>query len=154
MKISIHLPVTPAIKKYLTVRVGENYTVRFEDWFGGIVLSVLENTGSKHGQLVNKRENTATEEFTFTISLSYAEKNGFIILPKHEVLINNIIEDIFRKEMYIQALINKKCYKIEYHTTFSNIMDVYDITDDDLTMDAVKKEFIRKRADIEKSLFL
>jgi len=155
MKITIHLPVTPAIKKYLDVRVGPNYKVGSEDWFGGIIISVLENKNSnKHYTLKNHREESATKEFSFLMSLSCSEKNGILILPKHEVIINNIIEDAFRRDMYVNAIINKNQYNIDYNTTFLNTLEFYDITDEEMTLDAIKRDFSRKKESIEKRMFL
>ncbi|WP_300685501.1 hypothetical protein [Chryseobacterium sp.] len=154
MNITINLPVSPAIKKYLTTRLGNNYHLTNNDWFGIIFLNMLENKNNKYYEFIGKKTTNRIETFPITISLSMADKNGFIIRAKHETQINKIIDDVFRQDMYIQALINKKEYGIEYQTSLSNILDAYDITDEELTIDSLKRDFIRKRADIESKLFI
>lgn len=154
MKISIHLPVSPAIKKYLEVRLGKNYHLTINDWFGGILINMLENKSCKPYEPSNKSQSQKTETFTITVSMSMADKNGFNIQPKHEAQINKIIDDIFREDMYIQAITNKKNYFIEFQTSISNILDSYDITDDEMSYESIKRDFSRKRGDIEKRLFI
>lgn len=154
MKLTIELAVTPVVKKYLDVKVGKNYHLGVEDWFGGMIINMLENKNTKHYTLLNKDPHLKTESFVFTVGMSTAQKNGFVILPKHEVLINSIVDDMFRKEIYIQAITNKKNYMIEYQTTIANTLDYYDITDEEMTYDTIKRDFSRKRAGLEERLFL
>lgn len=153
MEITIHLPVTPAIKKYLEGRLGKEYKLSIDDWFGGTIINMLtikRLSTSKE----EKRPEKRTERFNIHTSLSMAEKNGFTIENKHEHMINKILNSLFRQDLYINAIINKKNYGIDYHTTINNILDVYDITEEEFNTDALKRDLIRKREEIESLLYL
>lgn len=154
MEITINLPVSASIKKYLTARLGTDYHLSNNDWFGILFLNMLENKDNKYYEPVNKKAINKSETFSISISMSMANKNGFNIRPKHEVQINKIVDDIFRHDMYTHALINKKEYSIEYQTTISNILDSYDITDEEMPYESIRRDFNRKKADIAARLFL
>ena len=154
MKITIHLPVTPAIKKYMIGKFGKDYIINMDDWFGNMVINMLENKTNKFYSTSNRDSDFKTEEYNISFSTSTADKNGIRIIPQHEAAIFNIINKIFREELYSQALINKRNYYIDYQTTISNILDSYDISDDELSYDALKRDFARKKDDLEKRLFL
>lgn len=154
MKVTIHLPVTPAIKKFLEVRLGKEYKLTANDWFGPIILSILENKTNKHYEINCKNNQLRTSTFDITVSLSMAEKAGFIIAPRQENIINQIVEGIFREDMYLQSILNKKMYLIDYQTTISTILDSYDITDEEMNYESIKRDFNRKRAALEEKLYL
>ena len=154
MKITIHLPVTPAIKKYMICKFGKDYIINMDDWFGNMVINMLENKTNKFYNTSNRDVGLKTQIFDINFSVSTADKNGVRIIPQHEAAIFNIIDKIFREEMYSQALINKRNYFIDFQTTISNILDSYDISEDELSYEALKRDFHRKKEKLEQSLFL
>ncbi|MGD1319545.1 hypothetical protein [Chryseobacterium sp. 2R14A] len=157
MKITIHLPVTPAIKKYLVrslLKEKQDYILNIDDWFGLIVINMLEYKGSKHYNITPTQEEKKTETFDIHLSISAAHKNGFTILPQYEVAIFNIVDRMFRESMYKSALINKNNYGIDYQTTINDILDSYDITEEEMTYDAIKRDFDRKKEKLKQTLYL
>lgn len=154
MKITIHLPVTPYIKKFLTVRLGKEYHLSLDDWFGGMIINMLENKTNKNYSISESKKDKKTEHFSFTASLSLSSKNGFFIEERHEHLINKIVDALFREDLYINAIINKREYDIDYNTSINNVLDAYDITEEDLSVDALKRDLNRKRDKFESMLFL
>lgn len=154
MRITIHLPVTPAIKKYMIGKFGKDYIINMDDWFGNMIINMLENKSNKHYNTSNRDVGSKTDTYAINFSVSTSEKNGVRIIPQHEAAIFNIVDKIFREELYSQALINKKNYLIDYQTTISNILDSYDISDDELSYDALKRDFHRKKEKLEQRLFL
>lgn len=153
MNITIHLPVTPAIKKFLEGRLGKNYQLSLTDWFGGMIIHMLD-TKKTGNYTIETKSDKNTEVFNITASIDMANKNGFTIEAKHEQLINKIVNSLFRQELYTTAIINKKEYGIEYQTTLSNIMDAYDITEEEFSTDALKRDLIRKKETIESRLYI
>ena len=157
MKITIHLPVTPAIKKYLVrslTKEKQDYVLNIDDWFGLIVINMLENKSSKNYNITPTQEGQKTEIFDIQLSISAAQKNGFIILPQHETAIFNIVDRMFRESMYKTALINKKNYQIDYQTSINDILDSYDITEEEMSYDAIKRDFNRKKEKLKDTLYL
>lgn len=153
----MHLPVTPALKKFLTARFGTDYRLSIDDWFGAIVLNVLQNKTNKHYEVLGRNKDVnkyKTEKFSITLSMSTAEKSGFLFLPRHQASLHNIVDSIFREDMYIQALTNKTNYMIEYQTTIRNVLASYDITDEEMSYDSIKRDFARKKKSLEDRLFL
>ena len=152
MNIIVDIPVTPAIKKFLEARVGKNYHLSGTDWFGILLINIFEKKQNKFFEPTNKNHSSKTENFRFTMSISMADKNGYTILPKHAVIIHNIVDSIFRETMYVEAIRNKKNYKIEYYTSITNILQSYQITPEEMSYESIKRDFNRKRAKLESQL--
>jgi len=155
MDISIDLPVTPAIKKYLAIKLGPEYRLTSMDWFGSIVFSMLEKKGiKKHNCIKDTNISNKTEVFQFIMSYNLTTKIGFVLSPKNATMIHNIVDRVFRDEIYYTAIRNKEFYDIEYQTSINDILDSYDIIDEDITWDAIYKEFTRKKKNIKSRLYL
>ena len=50
--------------------------------------------------------------------------------------------------VYIDCIFNKERYGIEYQTTILNFLDFYDITEEELSYDSLRKDFNRNKKKI------
>jgi len=153
MSLSIQIPVNSAVKKYLEIKLGKNYNLCTDDWFGIIVYNFLINKTNKNFSITPKMRDQKEIFFEVTLSIGQIEKAGIYLTEKQISSINNIVEKIFREEMYYSAIVNKNIYSIDYRITINNILDAYDITEEDLPFDTLIKDFDRKKGNIVPNLY-
>ncbi|MFL9835008.1 hypothetical protein [Chryseobacterium terrae] len=154
MNPTIKIPVNPAVKKYLEIKLGKNYTLGTDDWFGIIVYNFLINKTNKHFKIIPKKYDKEIQFFEIILSSNQAEKAGIILTEKQEASINNICYKIFKEELYSAAVVNKNLYSLDYMVTMNNLLDLYDITEEDLSYDALIKGFYRDRKAISENMYL
>ena len=145
MYITIHLPVSKPMKKFLTSKFGEEYHPNQQDWLGILISSLLDRKSQSNWEHRISHADFP-ERYKIHLKLSYANKHGIIIMPIHENLIRKSIENIFRESLYEQAILNKECYGIDYKTTFENVLEYYGITEDDKSYyQSLMRDFNRKK---------
>lgn len=151
MKITIYLPVSFAIKKFLTQKFGEEYELNQSEWLGILVSSLLSK---KNSNWENRFQHcNVGEVYKFTMKLSYADKHGIMISPTQEYLLRKSLENIFRENLYEQAIINKSLYDIDYKTTIENLLEFYGIVEEDKCYyQSLIRDFNRKKDHILKGL--
>jgi len=154
MKPSIEIPVNPAVKKYLEIKLGKEYHLSTDDWFGIMIYNFLIYKSNKNFKITPKRISDNPSFFTVFISENQAEKNGISLTEKQEISINNMVEKIFREEMYNLAILNKTLCEIEYRVSINYFLDSFDITEDDLSFDTIIKDFDRKKFTMMEKLYL
>ncbi len=149
----IRITVNPAVKKYLEIKFGKKYTLCTDQWFGIMIYNFLLYKTNKDFKITPKIRDQK-DFFEVIISQNQAEKAGISLTEKQEASINNIVEKILREEIYYAAILNKKLYMIDYRITINNILDSYDITEEDLPFDTLIKEFDRKKNSLTEKLYL
>lgn len=154
MTPTLKIPVNPAVKKYLEIRLGKNYQIGLDDWFGIIIYNFLINKTNKHFKITPKMREQSPCYFEIGISENQAAKAGIFLTEKQETSINNIVEKILRDEIFYAAVMNKKLYQIDYRITVNNILDSYDISEDELPFETLIKDFDRKKNNIIPNLYL
>lgn len=149
MLLTIHLGLPQHLKKFLISKFGEEYHLSREDFLGILISSLLEKKST--GQYPYKLDKEKySEKYLIHISLSYAQKNGIYLIQEHEALIRRSVENIFRNNLYEQALINKECYGIDYKTTFLNTLEFYGISEDNKSyFQMLMRDFNRKKEGIK-----
>lgn len=152
MYITISLPVSLPIKKFLTTKFGKDYKPNQQEWFGILICSLLEKKTISHWENRQKQEDFP-EVYDIKISLSYCDKHGIYISAAHERLLRKSLESVFRENLYEQAILNKECYGIDYKTTFKNILEFYGTDANDSSYyQTLIRDFNRKKEAIQKRL--
>lgn len=151
--ITLHLPVSKPIKKFLAAHFGEEYQPNQSDWLGILISSLLNRKSASNWETrVMKREHFE-ETYKINIRLSYADKHGIFLMPIHENLIRKAIENVFRESLYQQAILNKECYNIDYKTTFENQLEYYGIDEEDKSYyQTIIRDFNRKKEKLTNKL--
>jgi hypothetical protein len=157
-KIVLQLPVPRYLKKILDSKYGDSYTAKEYCLFGMTVINILkrksdrdyESIRKKHFQ--NYRFKDVNEYFFVTINLDKARHNGYEITQKRAYQIVRAIDRDVRENLYLSAIFNKLHYGIEYQSTILNFLDFYDITEEELSYESIRKDFNRKRKSLLEKL--
>jgi hypothetical protein len=151
-KVLLRLPVPRYLKKILNLRFGEHYDAKENTLFGMAIINILKRKSDcgyvytrNHYRLGNYRFKEKTEIFLVNISLDKARRTGFIFDENRILKIIKAIDKSIRDELYTSAIINKEKYGIEYQTTILDFLDFYDITDEELSYESLRKDFNRNR---------
>lgn len=149
--ITIPLPVTPYLKKYLTATYGNNYTISLTDEFGVLILNCLNKQSYYNHKLIKDQR---TSIYTLKMSVSQFEKHGCSISERQLLSIFKNLDSNFRTSIYKAAIINKARFNVDYQETILVHLESYDITDDDMDWDRIIKGFYRKKPSLIKQMHL
>lgn len=149
--ITINLNLPTYLSKYLKKQFGDSYKVSQKDWLGILLVAHLKkkNASGYH----YKKEVQKETSYPVMVSTNSAYRNGFHLLKENNQQIVNAIDGVFRTSLYHTAIINYENYSIDYKTSIMNVLEMYGITEEDLQYDTIRKDFNRKRKDIENYLF-
>ncbi|MFK8302668.1 hypothetical protein ACI75Y_07125 [Capnocytophaga stomatis] len=147
--IQIKIPLPTYLIKYLKTLYGEPYHPTISDELGIYVLNILERKKSYEFNYVLKYE---APFYTITINDSNFCKRGCLISKEKEALLQKFIDNHFRKEIYRNAILNHHYHNIPYKNTFQAALNSYGITEDDLSYETIRKDFNRKKQDLQKKL--
>lgn len=146
MQASITIPTKSYIKKYLEISFGSNIKLTERNWLGVIILNVLKRKTFKNPNYDFKKYNYSYDgEITFQIDIDKIYRNGAFILNAQKYYINKSIDQIFKDELVKQALINHKNFEIDFKTSILSILEAYDITEDELNYETLRKYFDRNK---------
>lgn len=149
MKITIDLPVTSYLQKYLTVKFGTLYQARESDWFGLLIINILSPKNETDYELKNFKSDSF---YTISIGISKAEKRGFIVSKRKGEQLAKAVENYFRSELYSSAILNARNFDIDFKTTIINTLESYGITEEELHYESIRKDFNRNKKNIEDNL--
>lgn len=143
--ITIHLPVSKPVLKFLTSKFGEEYIPSKDNWFGILINSLLEKKSS-NWDFRKKKEDDLLYTYKISMKLSYTDKHGIHFTKYHEDLISKAVESLFREHIYEQAILNKRCYDIDYKTSIINALDFYGVDEDNKSYyQTIIRDFNRKK---------
>lgn len=151
-KVLLQLPVPRYLKKILEVKFGENATASRKNLLGLTIISTLKGKRDKDYENSRKVYNSgnyrfkdAQHYFFVNISLDIAKRKGFThSIDTSKQIVKAFDRDI-REQLYIDCIFNKEKYGIEYQTTILNFLDFYDITEEELSYDSLRKDFNRNK---------
>lgn len=149
--ITIEIPVSPYIKKYLIAVYGEKYKLSLKDDFGILVLNCLQKK-TYYQYKVEKDDRTTS--FPVKISISQFEKYGCLIKEQQLYEIHKTLDSQFRESIYRASIINNVRFNIEFKESIWAHLESYDITEEDIRWDTIRKDFNRKKTRIKEQLFL
>jgi len=147
--ITEHLPVSNHVYKFLVKRCGSDVFVAHRNTFiGNVILSSLgKSTDVRIGSSVN-----FTKIFNVVIKDHYYLKNGVHLSFKNAKVFNNMIDLLFREEMFAQIIILHEANNTNFVELIKNYLKAYDITEDDLKLDTIYRDFKRKKEKLQQKL--
>ena len=152
MDIHLKISVPVYLKKFLQVQFGNSYTVKQTDWFGILLVGQLQKKSSAYYSYKKASNDIAVNSYDIIIPSHSAFKNWLFLIKQNENKLINAVDDIFRKQIYYQAIFNQIHYNIEYQTTIKNILESYGIEEDELQYETLRKDFSRNKTEIEKKI--
>lgn len=158
-KVLLQLPVPGYLKKILEKKYGENPSVSRKTLFGLTVINTLKAKRDKDYEASRKVYNSgnyrfkdAQQYFFVSVSLDIAKRKGFTHSIDVARQIVKAVDHEIREQLYIDCIFNKEKYAIEYQTTILNWLDFYDITEEELSYESIRKDFNRNRKKIADKL--
>lgn len=140
-QITLRLAVPSYVKKILQFRYGDEYKASESTLLGMVVLNTL-NTKTERNY-VYKRENSDISYFFIKIGIDKAKRKGFEFDQKKSVQISKALEREIREKLYTEAITNEINFGVDFKTTLQNFLDLYDIEEDELSYDTLRKDFNR-----------
>lgn len=147
--ITIQLPVSIYIKKYLVALHGPTYHVSITDDFGILILNTLRKKSIYYHYKSQKEISTC---YSISISFSNFEKYGCGISELQLHQIYKSLDSHFRMTMYRTAIINYHSFGIQYKKSILAYLKSYGITEDEMSYGTIRKDFNRKKSEIELKL--
>lgn len=147
MKVIIHVPCPTYLKKFIEISFGENYELSQTDWLGILVLGLLQKKSHPtYHYAGQKKAAQFGDKLVFNFTLHQANKNGFFLVNSDEQKIIKAIDDVFRSSMYRAAMLNQENFGIEYRSTITTYLDAFNITEEDLAYETIRKDFNRLKS--------
>lgn len=149
--ITQNIPVANHVYKYLKYRYGDDIiTASRNTVVGGIVLSLLH----KNNDIRHVSKKSYEKVFKVLIKEEKYLRNGVHIDTRCAQAFNDIIDKMFREELFCHVMINKFSSNEQFNEGIRNFLLVYDITEDDIKYETLYRDFKRKKDDIQTSLQL
>ena len=149
--ITQQIPVSDHVYKYLVARCGSNnYIASRSSFVGSVVLSMLSPNNDIRG--ISKKQFNRT--FTLTIKEEKYLRNGVHISYKNALLFNNLIDKMFREELFTHAVVIADKFGLNYLDAIKQFLEVYSIGEDDIKLETLYKDFKRKRDGLQAQLKL
>lgn len=149
--ITQHIPVANHVYKFLVKRCGTDRIVATRKSFIG---SLLISLHSRDMDVKKPRRNEYTRLFHIEVPFHLYEKAGVYITNYKAALFNSMVDQIFREEIFVHTIIRKHQDEELYLRTIRNLLDAYDITEEDIKLDTLYRDFKRKKEKYEANLVL
>ncbi len=144
MKVFIHIPCPTYLRKFVEISFGENYELNHTDWLGILVLGLLQKKSHPtYHYAGQKKVANYSDKLQLNFTIHQANKNGFFLVNSDETKIVKGIDDVFRTGMYRAAVLNQENFGIEYKTTITTYLDAFNITEEELSYETIRKDFNR-----------
>lgn len=151
-RVLLQLSVPIYLKKILDIKYGDSFVAKENTLFGMTVLNTLKRK-SEHDYVFkrnqysdgNYRFKNSTEAYFINVSVDRVRRRGFTFDARRCFQIVKAVDKSIREDLYQNAIINKEHYGIEYQTTLLNFLDLYDITEEELSYESLRKDFNRNR---------
>ena len=139
--ITESIPVSNHVYKYLVKRCGsDTYTASRKDIIGNIVLSSLGRN-----QDIKPLKNKYTKLFNIVIKEASYLRNGIFLGVKSGQVFNNMVDKLFRNEMYFHISINATADKEKCLKGLRKYLNLYNINEDDLKLETIYRDYKRKK---------
>ena len=145
--ISETIPVADHVYKYITgINGSDTIIAERSDFIGNIILSSLNRNSDV--QLSRKKYKKSIK---IVIKDHQYLKNGVFIGLKRGQVFNNLIDKMFRRELYSHCFMNKDMHDDKYIEVIRKFLNVYNISEDELKLDSIYRDFKRKKREKEQS---
>ncbi|MBW2962298.1 hypothetical protein [Mesonia aestuariivivens] len=147
--ITQHIPVADHVYKFLLKRCGSDaIEASRTNFIGSLILSLHgRNTDVKYSKTRN-----FSKIFSIKVPYSLYDKTGVHISEVNAQLFNDQIDKLFRDEIFVHMLINKDQDKKHFLKSLKSFLTIYDITEEDIKLETLHRDFKRKKDDYEEKL--
>ena len=146
--ITESIPVADHVYKYLLKKCGsDTYIANRSELIGNIVLSSL---GTNPDISISKVK--FKKSFNIVIKDYQYLKAGISLGIKSGQVFNKMMDKMFREEMYCHIFINSNLSKDQYLEGIRSFLKVYEITEDDIKLESIYRDFKRKKESLKNRL--
>lgn len=150
LTLSINCPTY--IRKFTEKTFGKNFEANNHSRFGMFILAMLRKKRYYDYKPVERKTKLYNDQLKITISMRASRNDGCFLIASDEAKIISFLDDEFRRNMYLLAIINQENFGIEIKNTIQCYLESFDIGEDDLKYESIRKEFDRKNAEIRSLL--
>lgn len=143
--LTIDIPVSRAVKNFLTFKYGKVFQLNQNEWLGIIICSILNRKKDYYEPF-----DSADKGYTYSISMNFSQYNklGIGIEEHKKNALSKALEKIFREYIFEKAVMDKRMYGIQYKDTMINTLEFYGVEDCDGYYEAIRRDFARKKVKI------
>ncbi len=146
--ITESIPVADHVYKFLVKRTGsDTYVATRNDIIGNIVLSSL---GTNPDIPISKSKYNRL--FHLVIKEHKYLKTGIKLGIKSGQVFNRLMDQLFRDELYHHIIMKNIANKTKCIGEIRQFLKLYDITEDDIKLETIYRDFKRKKEGIESRL--
>jgi len=143
--ITQNIPVADHVYKYLIKRCGsDELRATRNSVFGSLVLSLQGRNGD-----VKPKKSSYTKIFKANISEDGHQRLGMFISSENAQLFNDQVDKMFREELFFHVVINKGIDSRMYMDSIRCFLKVYDITEEDIKLDTIYRDFKRRKENFD-----
>jgi len=150
---TVHLPIKSYLKKYLIKKYGTSYKISSNSLLGIFLIEILDKQYRKeHRQIKEKNY------YPIIIPKVIVEKVGFDFPTSKMRRFELMIKQLFRNELdshvdiainaELYVNINDKKYKLDVMKAIKQYLEFYDITEDELRLDSLYRDYKRIKNEI------
>lgn len=140
---TITLPVAPHVKKFLLIWYGPDYILTLNDSLGKSIHALLR----KKINSVKGTRQIKEPFYTIKVPASKIQREGCVIHTNNLYLISEQFDKYFRDIIFYYAMINASCNEGKYKESLRQALAFFDITEDDISLESLYRDFTRKRAE-------
>lgn len=144
--VQINIPVADHIYKYLISKCGTlPFTATRSTFIGSVVLSTL----NRNEDVRHPSRTKTTKIFNVTIKEESYLRNGIFIDFKSAKVFNDLMDRMFREELYNYIMLNTQHHDTKYMECIRNFMVFYNINEEDIKEETVYRYFKRKKKQLQ-----
>lgn len=148
--VTQNIPVADHVYKYLLKRCGSNeLRATRNNVFGSLILSLQGKNGD-----VKSKKTAFTKFFHANIAEDGHQRLGMFISSENAQLFNDQVDKMFREELFFHVVINKGIDARMYLDSIRCFLKVYDITEEDIKLDTIYRDFKRRKENYDLQLNL
>lgn len=146
--ITHNIPVADHVYKYLRTRCGTDHLVASRNnTFGNLILSLQTRNPD-----VKPKKTAYTRVFQVTVREDSYRRKGMFVTSENAQLFNDQVDRMFREELFFHVVINKGNDNEMYLNSIRKFLQVYDITEEDIKLDSLYRDFKRRKETYEHQL--
>lgn len=138
--IAVNFPVKSYIKKYLVYKFGDTHTYTQCSVLGPIIRSVLSKQSYRNISMP-----PTSHCYTIKLTDLYITQYGVFVDEKNINEFNNEVDRLFRAELFQFMVFNKEYFNVKYRDTLRKMLDSMVITENDVKLETILKDFDRKK---------
>ena len=142
--ITQNIPVANHVFKYLIKICGTDHIEACRTNFVGSLVLSLQGRNYDVGLSNHK----FTKIFKAEVNECYYSKTGMFITSENAQLFNDQIDKKFRDELFRYMVMNRHLEEKLFLKTMRAYLDFYNITEEDIKLDSLYRDFKRKKNDI------